>query len=292
MVQQINERVYGQDIPVDTKHNSNASGVMAWIKEARVNSDGSADARVEWSKRGEMVVEQRQFKYTSPFVYPHWTDAATQKTYTDVVTSLALTERPHFKENVMRPMLHGESSKETPMSNPKDVTPQAFAEMQQKFEERIQGLEDDLEKERTARQSAEAKAESYGEQVTDLSGRLQTMEAEARNRRFDDLIANDGAMWFGEAPKHKSVLTALGEGSDGFKAYVEQQNALAEQMADSQLFKEIGSNRRDGKPSAGEQMDKMEQTYAEENKVSIEAASAHLARNSAEYQQLYREVHS
>lgn len=117
-VDNINGRVYGQDIPIDAEHESKLSGAMAYIKEAKVNSDGSVDARVEWTDRGRLLVESERFKYFSPEWYDEWTDPATGETHQDIAIGGAITTRPFYKEDALRPLIASELIfQETPLGD-------------------------------------------------------------------------------------------------------------------------------------------------------------------------------
>lgn len=74
------------------------------------------------------------------------------------------------------------------------------------------------------------------------------MEESARQKRFAELSSD----WFGNG--HVDILAALGEGSEEFDAYVSNQNAVSAQLADSQLFEEVGENGNDSGISAFEQL--------------------------------------
>lgn len=111
-----------------------------------------------------------------------------------------------------------------------------------------------------AEQEAQARAtELAAEQQAraDLEKRMAAMEKKDRDTRFTSLAKD----WSGDKSFHLDMLEHLatsekdGEGSERFKAYVKQQNATAEQLRQSGLFKEIGSNGHVVSDSAVEQAD-------------------------------------
>lgn len=100
-----------------------------------------------------------------------------------------------------------------------------------------------------AKAEAEAKANATelaaaNQARVDLEKRMAAMEKKDRDTRFG-IIAKD---WSGDRTFHLDMLEHLatsekdGEQSPRFKAYVMQQTAVAEQLRQSGLFKEIGSN--------------------------------------------------
>lgn len=78
----------------------------------------------------------------------------------------------------------------------------------------------------------------------DLEGRVAAMEKDARATRFKE-IAKD---WSGDRAYHLDMLEMIattekdGEKSARFTKYVEHENAVAEQLRQSALFRETGSS--------------------------------------------------
>lgn len=100
------------------------------------------------------------------------------------------------------------------------------------------------------RAEANARAQKLEEALDASNRHAAELETKARNKRYAEL----SAAWFGN--NHVAVLAALaeaaGEDSELFTGYVEQQNAMAAQMADSALFKSMGSDKTDeGRSAAG-----------------------------------------
>jgi len=130
---------------------------------------------------------------------------------------------------------------------PNTPSAQEFAELTQRYEETaetVKSLTESLDGEKQARQAAEAQATAMAEQNQALADRVARMETEAQNKRFNELV-NGPTPWYGDGPKHTAILKTLaeayGEDSEEFKGYVENQTAMAKQLAESDLFREIGS---------------------------------------------------
>lgn len=100
--------VYQEKLPLDAEHELSLSGACGWLVAMRQNSDGSVDAKTDWTPRGKKLVEAGQFRYISPAFFDKWTDPATEKEYSDVAYGGALTTRPFFKEKSLRPLLASE----------------------------------------------------------------------------------------------------------------------------------------------------------------------------------------
>lgn len=83
--------------------------------------------------------------------------------------------------------------------------------------------------------------------------RIAKMEKEAQDARFRALSAS----WVGNPALHLGVLAQLGEGSELFKQYVEQQNAFSAQLNASELLKETGSSREGTTQTAQQQLDRI-----------------------------------
>jgi hypothetical protein len=116
------ERVYGQNIPIDIEHNLEKSGAMGYATKMRQNDDGSVDAFVEWTADGLDALGSGKYRYFSPQYLESWLDPSTKKTHTDVAIGGALTARPFFKEQHLRPLIAHEgglvSFTETAAGNP------------------------------------------------------------------------------------------------------------------------------------------------------------------------------
>lgn len=97
-------KVYQQKLPIDAEHQTKLSGALGYINSLTQNSDGSVDAQVEWTSRGKTLIKEDRFRYVSPEWYDEWQDPATGKTHQDILIGAALTTRPFFKEDALRPL--------------------------------------------------------------------------------------------------------------------------------------------------------------------------------------------
>ena len=286
-----NNGIYQSQIPIDAEHQTKLSGAVGWITALLVNEDGSVDAAVSWTDRGNALIESDRFKYFSPEWFEKWCDPATEVCYEDVAIGGAITTRPFFKEKSLRPLIASESEasisataddetpivfaaqpttaaqrnlqrKESAMSNEHDTpTAESFAELTTRYEEtaaQVTSLTERLDEEKQARLAAEAQATAMAEQNQALADRVARMENEATEKRFNEMV-NGPTPWYGDADKHVGILKTLastfGEDSDEFKTYVDNQKAMAEQLAESVLFKEIGSSNSGNGPDAGAKLD-------------------------------------
>lgn len=285
MVDGVKSHVYQDHIPIDAEHQSKLSGAVAWLTDMRMNDDGSADAFVEFTTRGQKLLETDSFRYVSPEWFDEWPDPVDGKIHADVVIGGAITTRPFFKDKALRALVASEAgieiiSKEEQMPDPKVTDPKdpktatdpavtdpkagdppaakTFSE-----EEHNAAVAAAVETAK-AEASAAAKTETektFSEQLSTetkareaAEARVTALEAKDRSKRFSELVsgrggASDGAPWGGDADKQVSILetlaTQFGEESEPFKTYVEQQTAVATQIKTS-VFTEIGHS---GSPS-------------------------------------------
>lgn len=100
--------IYQNPIPVDGEHDTKLSGAMGWIRDMRLNENGSVDAKVDWTDRGTAMLAKERYKFISPEWYDEWTEPATGKTYNDIAIGCAMTTRPFFKAKSLRPLAAGE----------------------------------------------------------------------------------------------------------------------------------------------------------------------------------------
>jgi hypothetical protein len=112
LVDSVKTHVYQDQIPLDAEHETKLSGAVGWIRDARMNSDGSADAYVEWTDRGQTLLAGGQFRYVSPEWFKTWRDPATGKVHQNVVAGGAITTRPFFKDRVLRALVASEQGAE------------------------------------------------------------------------------------------------------------------------------------------------------------------------------------
>jgi hypothetical protein len=271
-VDQFNAGIYQKHIPIDAEHQTKLSGATGYIKEMRVASDGSAEARVEWTDRGEKLIRGDRMLSFSPEWYDEWTDPVDEKVYRDVAIGGALTTRPFFKERALRPLAASEvgaivwadeDAAETitpqprqgakPMAEEQKTAstglPVAMTEAQ--FEKRFAELETRYATELAAAKTAaeETATKLAGELAIEQTARAKA-EGDASTKRFTDEVRGrsdaNGNAWVGDIKAKVAHLDHLaktaGEDSDVFKAYVADQRATAEQVKDSGLFKVFGSD--------------------------------------------------
>jgi len=306
--------VYQSKLPIDAEHQLKTSGAVGWIADMRLNEDGSADAKVEWTDRGQSLIKADRYKYVSPEWYDKWTAPDTGNEHSDVLIGLALTTRPFFKEKALRPLVASErglyttdeqvsnlttviylnqfsvvqrevenmaedkNAKEQPQ-----VTAVQFTELQQKFGE----LEQRFAEAEAKRSEAVATAQQYRESLDKANERVAALEAAAQRKRFSELAIG----WFGKADDNVNMLVklaeAFGENSTEFATYATNQRAIAEQMKQSKLFEEIGSNQTDTNPkTAAQKFSDAVITIMGERKVDYAAAATVVAGTQP---QLYSE---
>lgn len=113
--------------------------------------------------------------------------------------------------------------------------------------------------------------------------RISSLEGDAMRERFGQLAAD----WHGETAKHVAMLEKLaqldGEAGDSFQFYVQTQNALAEQMKASELFKEKGTDKPGSFSSTLERVNTLAAAYVKDGATQADA----LARVFREHQELY-----
>lgn len=315
-VQNFKAGVYQSQIPVDAEHELKVSGAVGWITDLRQNSDGSVDAKVDWTERGQSLIEADSYKYVSPEWYDAWTAPDTGVTHNDVLVGLALTTRPFFKEKALRPLVASErglfatdepvtatattvvylnpfvTKESNSMADntktvaqdpaPAQVTAQQFSEMQKSFAE----LTNRLAAAESLQAEAENKAKQYAEALDKSNERVAALEAAAQRKRFGELSGG----WFGKPEDNVNLLVklshAFGEESAEFAAYVTQQRAVAEQMKQSNLFTEIGTTVTTSPQTAKQKMEAEINRVAAERKIGYADAATAVA---GEQPQLYRE---
>lgn len=297
-VQNFNAGIYQTQLPVDAEHNTKESGALGWLGKMRMNADGSADAQVTWNQRGQQMLAEKRFRYVSPEFYDKWTDPATGKQYNDVAIGAALTTRPFFKESHLRPLIATEQgiftfdTQETSLGNQQryggrrmeespleggQANPQAVAELQQRFAEM-----------EAAHNETMVRSKQLAEALDRSNAVIASMQGAAQTRRFTDLVEGDNR-WYGPMDTHLKVLRSFaetfGENSEEFQTYVGQQQALAEQLHTSEIFKEYGHSRQGTKRTAAEELEtKAHQLQSEKAGLSYaQAYSEVLTNNPALY---------
>ena len=233
--------VYGQRIPVDLEHDLPLSGAMGYITEVRTNADGSADARVDWNERGKQVLGEDRFRYVSPTLRREWSDPVSMQTHHNVIVGAALTTRPYFKEQSLRPLITasepvesrqgGQSMSDTtqtqnptPEQEAKAIVDQSFGEKLALAEKANADLLVKFNESETARKAAE--------------DRIAALEADAEVREYRERGLN---------PAQIEIVRALPD--DKREAYLTEVKAFAELRKSSLNFTETGTDAL-GEPTA------------------------------------------
>jgi hypothetical protein len=153
---------------------------------------------------------------------------------------------------------------ELKMEDKQDNTAEQLATLQRQMTE--------LQEQLAATAAEKAEVDARAAQVTaalDTSNeRIAKMETDARQARFRALSAE----WHGDPAGHVDLLEQLGEGSAAFRFYVQQQNAVSEQLKDSNLFKDIGSSRQPEGNTATERLSSVAQQISTDEKVTFAQA--------------------
>lgn len=103
----VNKKIYQSSLPINAEHAPGNDGAHGWIEEARLNEDGSVDARVAWTDLGKEALAKDRFR----FISPEWADECETpegKKLKDVIRGAALTVRPFFKDKQLRPLVASE----------------------------------------------------------------------------------------------------------------------------------------------------------------------------------------
>ncbi|MFA9205020.1 MAG: phage protease [Bacteroidia bacterium] len=275
--------VYQDRLPIDAEHETKLSGAVGWITQMRQNSDGSADAKVDWTDRGQTFFAGDRFRYFSPEWYDAWEDPATRTQHKDVAIGGALTTRPFFKDPALRPLFASEGSitiDDEPQSQGDDMDAVQFAELETK----VKDLESKLAARETENATLKTASEAAQAQSTALTEEVRRIASERQAERFTALIKNDGSRWFGEQPQHLSVLGVLaqtyGEDSAEFKAYIAQQQGIAAALRTSAAFNETGGDGGGRSEGASEKLDRLARERAAKDSIDYGDALAKVANEN------------
>lgn len=107
-----NNHVYQEQVPIDAEHQSKLSGAIGYYGEMHVIDEGrgGAEASVNWTDRGRELIASDAFQYFSPEWFDEWTDPTNGKKIANVLVGGAITTRPFFKDKAMRPLVASEDS--------------------------------------------------------------------------------------------------------------------------------------------------------------------------------------
>lgn len=312
--------IYQDRLPVDAEHETKLSGATGWITDMRVNSDGSADAHVEWTDRGRALIAADRFRYISPEWYDVWTAPDTGTTYQDVAVGAALCTKPFFKSLALHPLVAQEQRTAFDNGSTQVISRSwAFVEPDDTDINPAQGVTPmaDTNTTSTTQAAEPTQAQQYAELQVELAAlrnenvglksaseqtatalkqaaeRIQAMETDARRKRFTSLATGDktSPRWFGEVVKHVSLLETLAdtfnEDSEQFKDYVQAQRAMAEQIAQSALFREVGTDASGRPPSAWSKIEQQAKALREQDRALTHEQA--ISRVIASEPQLYNE---
>ena len=162
--------LYGQVLPVDLEHDLPLSGAMADITDLRTNDDGTVDAKVTWNSRGRQVIGEKRFRYVSPTLRTNWTDPVTLQQHKHVIVGAALTTRPYFKSQSLRPLIAASEPVDTQQRGP---APMTDAEMQ-------------AQKDAATAEGAAIVEKQFGEKIADME--VQLNEAKAQVQTFAERL--------------------------------------------------------------------------------------------------------
>ena len=311
-VENFRRQVYQDRLPLDAEHETKLSGALGWIAEMRMNEDGSVDARVEWTDRGRTLLGERRFRYVSPEWYDLWTAPDTGERHSDVAIGGALTTRPFFKGESLRPLVaserglsaadewddadpvtivfvelapaSGPGGKDADMPNEQSQTQPA--QLTEEQARRFAELEAKLAAEESARKAHEDALKQATEQIA-------AMRADARRKRFTDEVTGrgdaSGLRWYGETDQHVGLLEKLadtfGEDSAELRGYVSQNRAVAEAMRQTVLFTEVGSDTAGDAGSPEAQLDALAKAHQEKHSgVTYHQAYAEVIKQHPELQ--------
>jgi Mu-like prophage I protein len=290
--------VYQTRVPIDAEHETKLSGALGWITDTRQNEDGSVDAQVDWTDRGRLMLANDRFKYFSPEWFDAWVDPATEQQHSDVLIGGALTSRPFFKENSLRPLVASETGIRIgddptlvqPLPDEGTTTPRPHGQEKNQMTESIQLTEDEIKRFREmdselaeSRKAVEA-AQTQANQATE---RAAALERENRRRTF----AEQASTWHGETAKHVDFMEALP--SDELRQqYAEQQasqaTALAEAQKQASLFTTVGVSGHESADSAMGKLNAAAETIrASEPTLTIEQARARAVKGNPKLYEAY-----
>jgi len=266
-IQNFKDKVYQSRLPINAEHKPNEDGAYGWITDMRLNNDESVDARVKWTDLGEAAIRNDRFHYISPEWFDEWERKSTRETFKDVASGAALTVRPFFKEDSLRPLVATEAgllelssgylapAQAARVFRDQDVTyiftalePIQSMEVPTMAEEKpaqvAKGMSEDETKRfvemetKMAAQATELAAlktasEAKDTELRTASERVVALEKTARAQRFNETVKT----FSGKRDEHlkfmEGIAEKFGEESEMFTQYVARERAVAEQLRQS-----------------------------------------------------------
>ena len=316
MVDNFKSGVYQKTLPLDAEHQLKAMGAMAWITDMRNNMDGSVDAFVEWTDRGERMIRGGRYRYVSPEFFPQWVDPVTDEVHKYVAIGGAICTKPFLKESYLRPLAatedgtyflgdnkstsdtfifyvptEGNSMAEKKTEVIQEVPEQADAVALTELQLKLTELQEALAGESERHAEAEQRVVQLTEALDTSNKRVADMEKDARVKRFTSMI-EQGDRWFGETDKHLKILTsfseAFGEESEEFQGYVTQQEATAKQFKESTLFQELGTSRVPETRTALQEIEVQAKAIQAEKSITYAQAYTEVMTKNPELYERYR----
>jgi hypothetical protein len=283
-----NAGVYQTPLPLDCEHQTKLSGAIGWLHELRRASWGGAEARVEWQERGKQLWADGGFRFVSPEWWDDWQDSASRKTYTDVLIGAALTTRPFFKAQSLRPLVATEQGWALPADehwrapsagesgtiemrylSASAATPPRRAgatrvertermpqpQIDELTSKRFAELESQIAELQEAKTASDSVAATRATELKQANDRLASMELDAQMKRFTDVVmgrsgAGDGARFIGDTQKHVEFMAKLSRafGEDSD----EVKHYISEQQAHSAQMRASGTFKSLGSELGGD----------------------------------------
>lgn len=157
--------------------------------------------------------------------------------------------------------------------------------------EEFEALRQELAAQQAAAVEAKAREDQLAQALDESNKRNAEMAQAATRKRYAEMSRE----WVGDSAKHVSTLEALasvdGENGDVFRFHVETQHAVAEQLRQSKLFDEVGTDRQMSGEGAVEQLNKMATKRAVEFGISqADALGQVMSENPALYSRYVAET--
>jgi len=226
--------LYQSRVPIDAEHQLKTGGALGWITDVRLNPDGTADGRAEWTERGAAMLRDNRFAFVSPEFYDKWVAPDTGIEHQDILIGAGLTSKPFFKENSLRSLM-GESQTFVELNLEEEQVSQYTEQQYNELDQRYQTASAD------AKRFAE-QAQAFQAQLVRANEALEAMQFQARVQRFSELTKE----WVGDQVTNIQTTELwaqnFGEDSKEFKTFVQNNDAIAAQAKQSNLFKELGSS--------------------------------------------------
>ncbi len=100
--------IYQEHIPIDAEHQTKLSGACGYFTDVKVGGPKGEPglwAQAEWTDRGKTLLTKERYRYFSPEWYQTWKQPDTNKEFSNVLVGGALTTRPFFKDQSLKPLV-------------------------------------------------------------------------------------------------------------------------------------------------------------------------------------------